>query len=248
MFKRQSSLEQVRMCWGPTRLHLISERDGQSVLGKWCYKTMKSTAFWKHERERLSKTFGGIPRKSCLGRERMLICVLEAFGGIWWKICLCIQKNPRSSRERTLSPGPLQTEFPGGSQWRRGEGVGAEASGGLHRVWVGRGAHEKLRLSPIPTPAVDQQPAPGASAFLSLSFLLWKEEVYTRQNASLHSPILSRQPRGLQSPYNAHGLYQDTRCKIHTGFQRRGTNKNVKHLINNFILMTCWQYFKYTVG
>ena len=58
MFKRQSSLEQVRMCWGPTRLHLMSERDGQSVLGKRCYKTMKSTVFWKHEQEMLSKMFG----------------------------------------------------------------------------------------------------------------------------------------------------------------------------------------------
>ena len=58
MFKRQSSLEQVRMCWGPTRLHLISERDGQSVLGKRCYKTMKSTVFWKHEQEMLSKMSG----------------------------------------------------------------------------------------------------------------------------------------------------------------------------------------------
>ena len=97
-------------------------------------------------------------------------------GGIWRhlvKDMLVYPKKtlPRSSRERTLSPGPLQTEFPGGTQWRRGEGVGAEASGGLHRVWVGRGTHEKLRLSPIPTPAVDQQPAPGASAFLNLSFL-----------------------------------------------------------------------------
>ena len=71
-------------------------------------------------------------------------------------------------------------EFPGESQWRRGEGTRAEASGGLHRVGVGQGvAHEKLRLSPIPTPAVDQQPVPGASASLDLSFLLCERRRFT---------------------------------------------------------------------
>lgn len=43
----------------------------------------------------------------------------------------------------------------------------------------GRGAHEKLRLSPIPAPAVDQQPAPGASASLDLSFLLCERRRFT---------------------------------------------------------------------
>lgn len=94
----------------------------------------------------------------------------------------------------------------------KGEGTRAEASGGLHRVGVGRGgAHEKLRLSPIPTPAVDQQPAPGASASLDLSFLLCERRRFTLDKMQAFTlQYLATSHMGSTALYNADSLYQDT--------------------------------------
>lgn len=73
------------------------------------------------------------------------------------------------------------------------------------------GAHEKLRLSPIPTPAVDQQPAPGASASLDLSFLLCERRRFSLDKMQAFTlQYLATSHMGSTALYNADSLYQDT--------------------------------------
>ena len=134
---------------------------------------MKSIAFWKHERELLSKTFRAFLESQARGGGRgagCAICVLEASGADGERYA-CVSKKksqPMLQKEATV-PMTSSDAVSWGTSLEKGEAIRVEPSGRLYGMGVGRymgwgwgatwdggGApHEKVRPGAIPTPAGD---------------------------------------------------------------------------------------------